>query len=123
MTAQVWVACWGRQNYLTPRINVSSLRINTISNSILDESEKPKTSDLTSYTTFIEKKEFLDWVGNNRFPKYRKAPSLPYKGLVQSHAAILVPRQLPFFVVGNLSNWKREARKLNTLSQFPTPFW
>ena len=94
MTAQAWVAVWETQ-----WINFSSLRISTNSNNILNESEKPKTSALTSYKYIHwKKKGILRLRGKNRFSWYRKAPfqfrlCLP-KGLVQSHAAILVPRPL-----------------------------
>ena len=56
MAEQAWVACLGRQNCLPCRINVSLLRIN---NSILNESERPKTSDLNSYNyIYLRYKEF-----------------------------------------------------------------
>ena len=56
MNSQAWVVCLSILNCLTQWVNISSLRINFNSISILDESERPKTSGLTSYNYIYWKK-------------------------------------------------------------------
>ena len=77
MTAQAWLPFLGRQNCWTQWINMSSLRLNTSSNSILDESERPETSDLISYNYIYWKEKEILKLGRKRIVS-RNIKKLPF---------------------------------------------
>ena len=77
-----------------------SLRINSNSNRILDELERPKTSDLTSYNYLYWKKKGILKLGARNIEK--PPPSLTFDSeAVYTKDLSNIRRPLLIFVVGN----------------------